>query len=102
MPKTTQKVDEFRWCPNCGSSAARVIDSRPLKVSTAEPIIRRRRACDDCEHRWSTYEITQRAYETICEAAREIFSVFPKMGRSGIILTKKSKVSIDTEINHQI
>ena len=40
-------------CPNCGSDNTRVIDSRPADDNTS---IRRRRLCDDCEKRFTTYE----------------------------------------------
>jgi transcriptional repressor NrdR len=38
-------------CPFCGSSDSRVIDTR-----SAEGGIRRRRECEDCERRFTTYE----------------------------------------------
>ena len=40
-------------CPACGVSETRVIDSRPAEGGAA---IRRRRACEVCEHRFTTYE----------------------------------------------
>lgn len=40
-------------CPTCGASQNRVIDSRPADEGRA---IRRRRQCDDCESRFTTYE----------------------------------------------
>ncbi len=40
-------------CPYCGSDNTRVIDSRPADENQA---IRRRRACDDCGKRFTTYE----------------------------------------------
>ena len=40
-------------CPACAHPASRVIDSRPAENGTA---IRRRRVCESCEHRFSTYE----------------------------------------------
>ena len=40
-------------CPFCGSDNTRVIDSRPADDNTS---IRRRRLCDDCEKRFTTYE----------------------------------------------
>jgi transcriptional repressor NrdR len=38
-------------CPFCGSTNSRVIDTR-----SAEGGIRRRRECEDCERRFTTYE----------------------------------------------
>lgn len=40
-------------CPYCGSESSRVIDSRPAEDNNA---IRRRRQCDDCVKRFTTYE----------------------------------------------
>ncbi|HEX6302035.1 MAG TPA: transcriptional regulator NrdR [Acidimicrobiia bacterium] len=40
-------------CPACGATDIRVIDSRPAENGTA---IRRRRQCDVCAHRFTTYE----------------------------------------------
>lgn len=40
-------------CPFCGSESTRVIDSRPVEAGAA---IRRRRVCDGCGHRFTTYE----------------------------------------------
>ncbi len=40
-------------CPACGASETRVIDSRPAESGAS---IRRRRECDVCGHRFTTYE----------------------------------------------
>ena len=40
-------------CPNCGSEGTRVRESRPAEEGSA---VRRRRACSDCGHRFTTYE----------------------------------------------
>ncbi len=40
-------------CPFCSSDNTRVIDSRPADDNTS---IRRRRLCDDCGKRFTTYE----------------------------------------------
>jgi len=40
-------------CPVCGDAETKVIDSRVTKDGTE---IRRRRACDACSHRFTTYE----------------------------------------------
>ena len=40
-------------CPYCMSENTRVIDSRPADDNTS---IRRRRMCDDCNKRFTTYE----------------------------------------------
>lgn len=40
-------------CPFCGNNDTRVIDSRPVEDNSA---IRRRRLCDECGKRFTTYE----------------------------------------------
>lgn len=40
-------------CPSCHDSETRVIDSRPAEAGTS---IRRRRECEACGHRFTTYE----------------------------------------------
>jgi len=40
-------------CPFCGHEEDRVLDSRPLEASS---IIRRRRECQSCHKRFTTYE----------------------------------------------
>ncbi|HEU4917156.1 MAG TPA: transcriptional regulator NrdR [Acidimicrobiia bacterium] len=40
-------------CPACGAPSTRVIDSRPAEGGLA---IRRRRECEDCGRRFTTYE----------------------------------------------
>ena len=40
-------------CPYCGAEDTRVVDSRPVEAGVA---IRRRRACERCEQRFTTYE----------------------------------------------
>ena len=39
-------------CPYCGKDDTRVIDSRPVEESNS---IRRRRVCDSCSRRFTTY-----------------------------------------------
>ena len=40
-------------CPFCGHENTRVIDSRPAEENNS---IRRRRVCDECNKRFTTYE----------------------------------------------
>ena len=40
-------------CPYCGKDDTRVIDSRPVEENNS---IRRRRVCDSCKRRFTTYE----------------------------------------------
>ncbi len=43
----------FMKCPFCGHESTRVIDSRPAEDNNS---IRRRRVCDECNKRFTTYE----------------------------------------------
>ncbi len=49
-------------CPVCGDPGTRVIDSRAIKEGSE---IRRRRMCDACAHRYTTYERAERAYPVV-------------------------------------
>lgn len=40
-------------CPHCGFQDTRVVDSRPAEDNT---MLRRRRLCDQCNHRFTTHE----------------------------------------------
>mgnify|MGYP000924437643 CR=1 FL=1 len=44
-------------CPFCGSDSTRVLDSRPTEDRSS---IRRRRECENCEGRFTTYERYER------------------------------------------
>lgn len=44
-------------CPHCDSLRSRVVDSR---LTATEDAIRRRRACEDCQQRFTTYERLER------------------------------------------
>ena len=58
-------------CPYCGHPASKVIDSR-----TAESGIRRRRKCEECDERFSTFEQVQRSVVMVVkkDGRREEFS----------------------------
>lgn len=58
MPAAPTDLSPFVYpvgmlCPTCGSSETRVIDSRPAESGLA---IRRRRLCEACDGRFTTYE----------------------------------------------
>lgn len=67
-------------CPRCGTQEVRVINSRPANTPV-EPIIRRRRVCLACGQRWTTYEITEAAYDRICGVTGMLREVFPNIRR---------------------
>jgi transcriptional repressor NrdR len=50
---TEKKGGNSMKCPYCGYQDTRVIDSRPTEDNSS---IRRRRSCDKCQRRFTTYE----------------------------------------------
>jgi transcriptional repressor NrdR len=60
-------------CPQCQSDSLRVIDSRDVE---AEPAIRRRRECERCGFRFTTYERVETPALTVVkkDGRREPFS----------------------------
>ncbi|MGC6418089.1 MAG: transcriptional regulator NrdR [Bradymonadia bacterium] len=59
-------------CPFCGSDDTRVLDSRSVRDQQA---VRRRRCCNGCEKRFTTYERVERLLPVIVkrDGARENF-----------------------------
>lgn len=67
-------------CPSCGAAETRVIDSRPAENNAS---IRRRRECEACQHRFTTYERLEPQLMVLKRSGRlEVFSP-PKLA-SGI------------------
>lgn len=60
-------------CPACNSPATRVLDSRPSNEGKS---IRRRRECETCSHRFTTFEIVEEIPLIVVkkEGTREEFS----------------------------
>ena len=77
-------------CPRCGHVESKVIDSRTLRDGEA---IRRRRECEDCSLRFTTYERVEESLSVVKkEGAREPFD--RAKVRHGIVLAcKKRQVS---------
>jgi len=61
-------------CPFCSSENTRVVDSRDVRDQNA---IRRRRRCDDCERRFTTYERVEMRLPTVVkrDGRREAFDI---------------------------
>ena len=51
--KNRKGGDNIMKCPFCGQDSTRVVDSRPADDNAS---IRRRRLCDECGRRFTTYE----------------------------------------------
>lgn len=60
-------------CPFCGHNGSRVLDSRPVHEGRA---IRRRRECEECEQRFTTFEMVEEQPLIVIkkEGGREEFS----------------------------
>lgn len=60
-------------CPNCQNEDTKVLDSRPVEDGAA---IRRRRECEKCDFRFSTYEEIEILDLTVLkkDGRRELFS----------------------------
>lgn len=95
-------------CPYCNSTNTRVVDSRSTDDDRA---IRRRRLCEDCDKRFSTYERYEDSTVMIIkkDITREAFD--PRKVISGIVKScQKRPVSMDqieevaknieTKVNH--
>lgn len=56
-------------CPECGSMKTKVIDSRPNPDGN---VVRRRRRCDACNHRSTTYEVQASMFTEALDRAQEV------------------------------
>ncbi len=77
-------------CPYCGSYNSQVKDSRPTEDSAA---IRRRRACPDCDGRFTTFERIQlRELSVIKSSGRRAPFERDKLMRSVLIALRKRHI----------
>ena len=80
-------------CPYCGSAEQKVLDSRPARDGEA---IRRRRECDACARRFTTFEAPERPRLFVVkrDGAREEFSR-EKVLEGMLVACGKRPVGID-------
>ncbi|MFC0522369.1 transcriptional regulator NrdR [Pontibacillus salicampi] len=80
-------------CPNCGYKSTRVLDSRPVEEGKS---IRRRRECDQCNFRFTTFERIEEVPLIIVkkEGTREEFSR-EKLMRGLIRACEKRPVAVE-------
>jgi C4-type Zn-finger protein len=57
IPSPQKKMARGIVCPECEAFTTTVRDSRPATFLGADAI-RRRRQCDQCQFRWTTYEVS--------------------------------------------
>ncbi|MBU8905141.1 transcriptional regulator NrdR [Desertibacillus haloalkaliphilus] len=81
-------------CPTCNYNGTRVLDSRPSNEGRS---IRRRRECESCQHRFTTFEIVEELPLVVVkkEGTREEFSR-EKILRGLIRACEKRPVSLET------
>ena len=81
-------------CPNCGYEENKVIDSRPLSKENG---IRRRRECEKCKYRFTTYEYVSLTTALVIKSngTREEFNR-EKLIRSITLACVKRPVSMDS------
>lgn len=58
------KRKTFFECPECGTRDQKVMDSRETNRGELW-LIRRRRACEKCDFRFTTYEVSQIDFEKL-------------------------------------
>ena len=80
-------------CPFCASNASQVKDSRPTEDHSA---IRRRRSCDDCGGRFTTFERVQLREITVQKrSGRKVPFERDKLHRSVAVALRKRPVEIE-------
>ena len=79
-------------CPYCGKENTRVVDSRPVDEDNS---IRRRRVCDSCEKRFTTYEKVESIPVMVVkkDQSRELYDR-SKILNGVTIACRKRKVSL--------
>jgi len=77
-------------CPKCGNTGSFVIDSRG-----AFDMIRRRRVCDECKNRFTTYEFIPNTEETTEELSKQVNKVNKEINSLQSILDKLIKIRIN-------
>ena len=80
-------------CPFCGHDNTRVIDSRPADENNS---IRRRRVCDECSRRFTTYEKVEQTPVLVIKKDGRRVMFDPEKIRTGMLkATEKRPVSIE-------
>jgi len=89
-------------CPTCQNKNSKVLDSRPIEDGRS---IRRRRECDSCGYRFTTFERTEKVPLMVVkkDGARQEFSR-EKLTRGIMKACEKRPVSAETieDMVHQI
>ncbi len=86
-------------CPYCGNPDTRVIDSRPVEDGVS---IRRRRICDKCKKRFTTYEKIEETTLMVVkkDGSRELFD--RNKVRNGIVTACKKRPVTTEQIDNLV
>ena len=86
-------------CPYCGNMDTRVIDSRPVDEAAS---IRRRRICDKCRKRFTTYEKVEETTLMVVkkDGSRELFD--RNKVRNGIVTACKKRPVTTEQIDNLV
>ncbi len=80
-------------CPFCGQEEDRVLDSRPLEAAS---IIRRRRECQSCHKRFTTYERLESMPMMVMKSNNRMEAFSREKLREGVMRAcEKRPISVD-------
>ena len=84
-------------CPSCGALDSRVLDSRPVEDGAS---IRRRRECEACGKRFTTYEMIETAPITVLkkDGSKELFDRH-KLATGILRACQKRPVDVDQVVS---
>lgn len=76
-------MSKFLVCGKCGEKLTGVVDSRPNYEGNATM---RRRRCEKCKARWTTYEISARDYQQIMPLLGEVAAIARLRSKMEVLL----------------
>lgn len=87
-------------CPMCHSDDTCVKDSRPTGLGTGNHSIRRRRLCEECDTRFTTFEIQAELYLSITGATDQLNKTMQSLRSAsdliGAVLTSFDSLTKET------
>jgi len=76
-------------CPACGANRNSVTDSRASRGT-----VRRRRYCDNCNHRWTTYEVSEEVIRSVLKVARTSREIREAAGRLSLLANELDALAV--------
>ncbi|MEL7159071.1 MAG: transcriptional regulator NrdR [Actinomycetota bacterium] len=86
-------------CPACGYEVTRVVDSR---AGEDGDVIRRRRACEACEHRFTTFERAEVAPLRVVKRSGDREAFDGQKLRSGLVSAAKGRPIADATFDEVV